>query len=334
MHDRPTAHSEITPVAAVAAAEQAGSGDVLAIPHDPMFWRSWSPPLVTTAQMQPIPSFVGVDDPPGQGPPPAIDPAVARLLVQLRHAAKGSPADPRPGAAALAAMDFALRQVGRPYLWGAVGPDAYDCSGLTWRAYEQAGVLLPRVAADQHAHGGTPVAIADLLPGDLVFFATVAWDPGAVHHVGMYVGRGMMVDAPHPGASVRVEPVTAAGYVGAVRVVPERTSASSQTPGRHPTGPASTPPTSGTTQPTPLPSGATPDPGTTSPSPSDPPTDSPTDSPSDPPSDPPTDPPSDSPTDPPSDPPTDPAISPATDPATSPATGDPAPGQDATPAAG
>jgi peptidoglycan DL-endopeptidase CwlO len=326
MHHRPAAQPEIKPVAAVAAADPAGSGDVLAIPHDPMFWRSWSPPLVTTTQMQPIPSFVGVDDPPGQGPPPAIDPAVARLLAQLRHAAEGSPADPRPGAGALAAMDFALRQVGRPYLWGAIGPDAYDCSGLTWRAYEQAGVPLPRVSAEQHAHGGTPVAIADLLPGDLVFFATVAWDPGAVHHVGMYVGRGMMVDAPHPGASVRVEPVTAAGYVGAVRVVPERTSAPTQAPSRHPTGPAGTPPASGSTQPTPLPSGSPSDPGTPSPSPTDPPID--------PPSDTPTDPPSDPPTDPVISPPTDPTTSPTTEPATSPATGDPASGQDATPTAG
>jgi hypothetical protein len=320
MHHRPAALPEIKPVSAVAATDPAGSDNGLAIAHDPMFWHTWSLPLVTTTRMQPIPSFVGVDDPPGQGPPPAIDPAVARLLAQLRRDAKGSPADPRPGVEALAALDFALSQVGRPYLWGAVGPDAYDCSGLTWRAYEQAGVLLPRVSADQHAHGGAPVAIADLLPGDLVFFATVAWDPGAVHHVGMYVGRGLMVDAPHPGASVRVEPVTAAGYVGAVRVVAERTTAPSR-PSPRPTGPAGTPPTSGTTQPTPLPSGAPSGSSTASPSPSDPPTD--------PPSDPPTDPPSDPPTDPPS----DPATSPASDPAASPPT-DPAAGQDAAPAAG
>jgi hypothetical protein len=208
--------------------------------------------------------------------------------------------------------------------------DAYDCSGLTWRAYEQAGVLLPRVAADQHAHGGTPVAISDLLPGDLVFFATVAWDPGAIHHVGMYVGRGLMVDAPHPGASVRVEPVTAAGYVGAVRVVKERPTASNRRPGPPPAGPTGVPPTSGPTKPTPVPSSAPSDPGPASPSPSDPPTDPPTDPATSPPSDPATSPPSDPATSPPS----DPAISPASDPAVSPPTDNPSPGQDAAPAAG
>jgi hypothetical protein len=326
MHHRPASLPAMTPVAVVGAADPASPDHSLATPHDPRLWRTWPGPLTTTTQMQPIPSFVGVDDPPGQGPPPAVDPAVARLLAELRHDAKGSPADPRPGVEALAAMNFALSQVGRPYRWGAVGPAAYDCSGLTWRAYEQAGVLLPRVSADQHAQGGTPVAIADLLPGDLVFFATVAWDPGAVHHVGMYVGRGLMVDAPHPGAYVRVEPVTAAGYVGAVRVVQERMSAADRATRSQPSGAAGTPPTSGSTQPTPVPSGTPSDPGPASPPPSDPPTD--------PPSDPPTDPPSDSPSDPPSDPSAEPATGPASDPATSPPAGDPPPGQDAAPTAG
>jgi NlpC/P60 family len=188
--------------------------------HDPATSASWPGTLTTTMLMQPIPAFVGIDDPPDVGPPPAADPAVARLLTQLLHEAKGSLKDPRPGPQALVALDFALAQVGRPYVWGAIGPDSYDCSGLTWRSYSQAGIGLPRVSADQHAFAGTPVDIAHLLPGDLVFFATASWDPGAVHHVGMYVGRGLMVDAPHTGAFVRVEPVTAAGYVGAVRVVP------------------------------------------------------------------------------------------------------------------
>jgi hypothetical protein len=220
--------------------------------------------------MQPIPAFVGLDDPPGLGPPPAVDPAVAVLLAQLGDDAKGSPSDLRPGLQAEVALEFALAQVGRPYVWGATGPDSYDCSGLTWQSYAQAGVALPRVAAAQYGLAGTPVAIADLLPGDLVFFATAAWDPGAVHHVGMYVGHGLMVDAPHPGAYVRVEPVTAAGYVGAVRIVPVR-----------PAEPAPTGTSSRTATPTragkpPTPTRAT-TPSTTSPSaaagrPSDPPT--------------------------------------------------------------
>jgi hypothetical protein len=219
-------------------------------------WRSWPSETGATLQMQPIPAFVGVDDPTSDGPPPAVDPAVAALLAQLRDEAPGTPGELRPGRVAVEALDFALAQVGRPYVWGATGPASYDCSGLTWRSYAEAGVSLPRVSADQHARGGVSVAIADLLPGDLVFFATAAWDPGAVHHVGMYVGRGLMVDAPRPGAFVRVEPVTPVGYVGAVRVVPAR-PARTGTPTPEPTptptetpAPTPTPSTSATATPT------------------------------------------------------------------------------------
>jgi NlpC/P60 family len=218
----PAALGSTETVAGVSAGDPVGSAAAtgLAPLDDPATLAGWPGTVTTTTLMQPIPAFVGVDDPPDVGPPPAPDPAVARLLAKLLHEAKGSPKDPRPGAQALTALDFALAQVGRPYVWGAIGPDSYDCSGLTWRSYSQAGIGLSRVSADQYAFAGTPVSIAHLLPGDLVFFATASWDPGAVHHVGMYAGRGLMVDAPHTGAFVRVEPVTAAGYVGAVRVVP------------------------------------------------------------------------------------------------------------------
>jgi cell wall-associated NlpC family hydrolase len=259
-------------IAAVAAAQPlvaAAVDDELAWPHDPTA-AGRTGNLTATVQMQPIPAFVGLDDPPGPDPAPTVDPAVAALLAQLLDDAKGSPSALRPGAQAEVALKFALAQVGRPYVWGATGPDSYDCSGLTWQSYAQAGVALPRVAAAQYGLAGTPVAIADLLPGDLVFFATAAWDPGAVHHVGMYVGHGLMVDAPHTGAYVRVEPVTAAGYVGAIRIVPVR-----------PAKPAPTGTPSPTATPTgagalPTPAGAT-TPPTTSPAaaaatPSDPPT--------------------------------------------------------------
>jgi hypothetical protein len=291
----------IAPVAAVTPTPVADADSLEMpdepMPHDPTAWRRFPSLLSASTQMQPIPSFVGVDDPPEVGPPPPIDPAVAQLLATLRQEAKGTPSDLRPGVQALAALDFALAQVGRPYVWGAIGPESYDCSGLTWRSYETAGVTLPRVSADQHASGGPPVAIAALLPGDLVFFATAAWDPGAVHHVGMYVGRGLMVNAPHPGAYVRVEPVTAAGYVGAVRVVPARPAPVAPTVS--PTPSASAKPTTGTTQPSVSPS-------PTEATPTDAPTDTPTPTPSA--TDPTTDP-----TDPTTDPPTDPATDPATE---------------------
>jgi cell wall-associated NlpC family hydrolase len=123
---------------------------------------------------------------------------------------------PPPTAAAAAAVRAALVQVGKPYRWGATGPDAFDCSGLVAWAWAQAGAALPRTAREQWS-AGTHVDPAHTLPGDLVFFASVAGDPGSIHHVGMYLGQGLMVDAPHTGALVRVEPIQAAGYAGATR---------------------------------------------------------------------------------------------------------------------
>jgi peptidoglycan DL-endopeptidase CwlO len=122
-------------------------------------------------------------------------------------------------AAAATAVGAALGQVGKPYRWGATGPDAFDCSGLVGWAWARAGVALPRTSQEQWS-AGAHVDPARLLPGDLVFFGSAARDPGSIHHVGMYVGQGLMVDAPHTGALVRVEPIQSAGYVGATRPRP------------------------------------------------------------------------------------------------------------------
>ena len=101
------------------------------------------------------------------------------------------------------ALRWALAQRGRPYAWGAAGPDAFDCSGLVLRAWEAAGVGLARVAADQYREG-RHVPLAAARPGDLVFFATDPGDPASVDHVGLVAGPGVMVDAPHTGAVVRL----------------------------------------------------------------------------------------------------------------------------------
>jgi cell wall-associated NlpC family hydrolase len=95
------------------------------------------------------------------------------------------------------ALSIALAQVGKPYVWGATGPDSFDCSGLMQWSWAQTGVHLPRVSQDQQPWA-IPVPISELQPGDLVFFGNPA------HHVAMYVGNGMMVDAPHSGANVEV----------------------------------------------------------------------------------------------------------------------------------
>ncbi|MGW3914109.1 NlpC/P60 family protein [Streptomyces sp. NPDC005070] len=98
------------------------------------------------------------------------------------------------------ALAFARAQVGKPYVWGATGPDSYDCSGLTQAAWKAAGVSLPRVTYDQ-VNAGTTVSLADARPGDLVFF----YDD--ISHVGIYIGDGMMIHAPKPGAYVREESI-------------------------------------------------------------------------------------------------------------------------------
>ncbi|KOG25351.1 C40 family peptidase [Streptomyces viridochromogenes] len=98
------------------------------------------------------------------------------------------------------ALAFARSQIGKPYVWGATGPDSYDCSGLTQGAWKAAGVDIPRVTYDQ-VNAGTTVPLSSAQPGDLVFF----YDD--VTHVGLYIGNGMMIHAPKPGAYVREESI-------------------------------------------------------------------------------------------------------------------------------
>ena len=121
-----------------------------------------------------------------------------------------------PNAIVVAAIAAARTKLGDPYLWGGTGPDAYDCSGLTQFAYGSAGIVLPRVAADQY-NVGRHVALSELLPGDLLFWATDTGDPTTIHHVAMYLGNGMMIAAPHTGDVVKIEPVYMDGYIGATR---------------------------------------------------------------------------------------------------------------------
>jgi cell wall-associated NlpC family hydrolase len=115
------------------------------------------------------------------------------------------------------AIRYALAQVGKPYVWGATGPDSYDCSGLVQRSYAMAGVALPRTSREQ-ARVGTAVALQDLLPGDLLFWAYDPSDLSTVHHVAMYLGDGKIVQAPQPGEFVEVTTMWLSGYAGAVRV--------------------------------------------------------------------------------------------------------------------
>jgi cell wall-associated NlpC family hydrolase len=109
------------------------------------------------------------------------------------------------------ALRAALTQRGKPYVWGAAGPDSYDCSGLVMWAFAQEGISLPHYTGDQW-NAGMHVSRADLEPGDLVFFFA------DISHVGIYIGNGLMVDAPSAGQDVQVQAVFWDSYVGAVRI--------------------------------------------------------------------------------------------------------------------
>ncbi|WNE95522.1 bifunctional lytic transglycosylase/C40 family peptidase [Streptomyces luomodiensis] len=147
---------------------------------------------------------------------------VASILRIARRYAAASPAtsrEPATGSArATAAVAFARRQIGTPYVWGGDGPSegGFDCSGLTKAAYASIGITLPRVAQDQYDAGPRLAAPERLLPGDLLFFGT---SPQAITHVGIYAGHHRMIDAPRPGAVVREARVrlTGAAYQGAAR---------------------------------------------------------------------------------------------------------------------
>jgi len=125
-----------------------------------------------------------------------------------------------PGAAAVAA---ALSVLGRPYSWGAVGPDTFDCSGLIQWAYAKAGVAVPRVSRDQF-RAGTPVSLRALAPGDILFYALDTADPRSIYHVGMYLGAGRLLQAPRTGDVVQIAPVRRNDLIGAIRPVTSQAS--------------------------------------------------------------------------------------------------------------
>ena len=124
----------------------------------------------------------------------------------------GSATAEAPDSRAAAALSYAYSKLGSPYVWGATGPDAFDCSGLVQAAYRSAGISLPRTTYAQIG-AGRRVSRSELAPGDLVFFYS------GISHVGIYFGNGMMIHAPNPSAPVRIAPIDEMPFAGATRVV-------------------------------------------------------------------------------------------------------------------
>jgi cell wall-associated NlpC family hydrolase len=181
-------------------------------------------------------------------PPDSVASLAARIKAVLPHGASVEPlvtevtrpGGPPPvgtipgtsaagGAMTAAQLTAALRAAesrrGLPYVWGAAGPSSFDCSGLVEWSFAQAGVSMPRVAADQ-AHAGPSVPVTQLRPGDLLFYHTDPTDPGYISHVAIYLGNGWMIQAPQPGKDVEVVPASfSSQFAGAVRVYPRTAAA-------------------------------------------------------------------------------------------------------------
>jgi cell wall-associated NlpC family hydrolase len=123
------------------------------------------------------------------------------------------------------ALRAAESRQGLPYVWGAAGPSSFDCSGLVQWSFAQAGVAMPRVAADQ-ARTGPAVPVTELEPGDLLFYHTDPTAPGYISHVAIYLGNGWMIQAPEPGLDVQVVPANfGSQFAGAIRVSPRLAAA-------------------------------------------------------------------------------------------------------------
>ena len=125
-----------------------------------------------------------------------------------------------PAAALDTMLKAAMSRKGLPYVWGGAGPASFDCSGLVQWSFAQAGIVMPRVAADQ-ALSGPAVPVSQLTPGDLLFYHTDPTAPAYISHVAIYLGNGWMIQAPEPGMDVEVVPAAfGSEFAGAIRVSP------------------------------------------------------------------------------------------------------------------
>ncbi|NIH81101.1 NlpC/P60 family protein [Amycolatopsis viridis] len=141
----------------------------------------------------------------------AAGPAFASTAAPTDTAPAVAPASISGTSVGATALRDALTQLGKPYVWGAAGPNAYDCSGLVQWAFKQAGVNLPHSSRAQSTMG-TPVALSQLRPGDLVFFYT------PVSHVGIYVGDGKIVHASTAGQPVKISSMAGMPFHNARRI--------------------------------------------------------------------------------------------------------------------
>lgn len=165
------------------------------------------------AQQHSVPAAAPVTRAPDPTPVVTHPPGATTTTTVPTPPAVAPPAGNSPAPGSDVAIAYARAQLGKPYQWGGAGPNSFDCSGLVMMAWEQAGVYFPHLAQDQYDMTAR-VAIANLLPGDLVFYGT----PSDVYHVGLYIGNGNMIDAPATGQDVSIQSIYWDGLLGGGRV--------------------------------------------------------------------------------------------------------------------
>jgi cell wall-associated NlpC family hydrolase len=170
--------------------------------------KAVDPPAPPPTHPLTTPATVAHSDPTPTTSPPTTAPPATRPATPPPPSGGNVPA---PGWAT--AVHYAYAQLGKPYQWGGAGPNSFDCSGLTMMAWAAAGVSLPHLAQGQYDLS-QKIPLADLLPGDLIFFGT----PSNVYHVGIYIGGGQMIDAPETGQDVSISSIYWTNLLGAGRV--------------------------------------------------------------------------------------------------------------------
>ena len=198
----------------------AGNAIVVSAPHDRVaaLVREIKARLPAGAVVEPLVTTSA------QGTPAPAGLAGSSLTAGTGSSAAGSAAANGRTALSLAELVAMLKaaasRVGYPYVWGGSGPTTFDCSGLVQWSFAQAGVVMPRVAADQ-ARTGPAIAFSQAQAGDLLFYRTDPTAPDYISHVAIYLGKGLMIQAPEPGENVQIVPVALGSeFAGVVRVSP------------------------------------------------------------------------------------------------------------------
>jgi cell wall-associated NlpC family hydrolase len=196
---------------AAARAQRTGTGSAAPSNPAPVNPAPSNPAPVNPAPTNPAPADPtpsnptppAATPPPNPAPPAPSNPAPAPSPPAPSTPGLGTGTSRGSAASGQAAVEWARAQVGKAYVYGAAGPDTFDCSGLTMRSWQAAGVSLHRTSRDQYRQA-LKISYDDLRPGDLVFYGDDPNDWSSVYHVAMYVGGGQVVEAPRPGLTVRV----------------------------------------------------------------------------------------------------------------------------------